>query len=221
MSLNQLSPAKRAAGVGRAPRPLPKFGATERRRSPYLVALAATLIRYEQRSGLKKPEFAETIGISESQYRSIRRKASNPSIIQLATIAGKLRIPLFTLLGVDVPGGKKLSGLKNDRAYRAGRRQEVSGKRFRSDRVREENRRLGSAILHYARWTQQSDAAGRRRACDAPRRNPVAIAGGEPDRGEAIGARQSRANFSERLAAFFAIFSSSPTRFLSNFARAG
>ena len=38
--------------------------------------------------------------------------ASNPSIIQLATIAGKLRIPLFTLLGVDVPGGKKLSGLK-------------------------------------------------------------------------------------------------------------
>jgi len=47
-----------------------------------------------------------------SQYRSIRRKASNPSIIQLATIAGKLRIPIFTLLGVDVPGGKKLSGLK-------------------------------------------------------------------------------------------------------------
>ena len=112
MSLNQPSPAKRAAGVGRAPRPLPKFGAAERRRSPYLIALAATLIRYEQRSGLKKPEFAETIGISELQYRSIRRKASNPSIIQLATIAGKLRIPLFTLLGVDVPGGKKLSGLK-------------------------------------------------------------------------------------------------------------
>jgi transcriptional regulator with XRE-family HTH domain len=77
-----------------------------------LVALAATLIRYEQRSGLKKPEFAETIGISGSQYRSIRRQASNPSIIQLATIAEKLRIPLFTLLGVDVPGGKKLSGLK-------------------------------------------------------------------------------------------------------------
>ena len=106
MSLNQPSPSKRAAGVGRAPRPLPKFSAAERRRSPYLIALAATLIRYEQRSGLKKPEFAETIGISESQYRSIRRKASNPSIIQLATIAGKLRIPIFTLLGVDVPGGK-------------------------------------------------------------------------------------------------------------------
>ncbi len=112
MSLDQSSPAKRATGVSRAPRPLPKFGAAERRRSPYLIALAATLIRYQQRSGLKKPECAQTIGISESQYRSIRRKASNPSIIQLATIAGKLRIPLFTLLGVDVPGGKKLSGLK-------------------------------------------------------------------------------------------------------------
>jgi DNA-binding XRE family transcriptional regulator len=221
MNLNQLSPAKRAAGVGRAPRPLPKFGATERRRSPYLIALAATLIRYEQRRGLKKPEFAETIGISESQYRSIRRKASNPSIIQLATIAGKLRIPLFTLLGVDVPGGKKLSGLKMTAhiALVVGRKCEESG----LDRI-VFAKKIGVSvpqILHHTRWTQQSDAAGRRRAGDAPRRNPVAVAGGEPDCGEAIGARQSRANFSDRAAAFFAIFSSSPTRFLSNFARTG
>ena len=112
MSLNQPSPAKRAAGVGRAPRPLPKFGAAERRRSPYLIALAATLIRYRTAQWVEKAGVRRDHRHFRVAVPHIRRKASNPSIIQLATIAGKLRIPLFTLLGVDVPGGKKLSGLK-------------------------------------------------------------------------------------------------------------
>jgi len=45
-----------------------------------------------------KPEFAESIGISGSQFRYVRSRVANPSIQMLATIASKLKVPLYELL---------------------------------------------------------------------------------------------------------------------------
>jgi transcriptional regulator with XRE-family HTH domain len=70
----------------------------DRQGSPHVERLATTLIAHLQRSGMKKPEFAESIGISGSQFRYLRSRNANPSIQMLAMMAANLKLPLFELL---------------------------------------------------------------------------------------------------------------------------
>ena len=66
--------------------------------SPLLERLADTLHSLQARSGKTKPEYAEFLGVSGSQFRYLRRRLSNPSIHSLAHIAKQVRIPLYQLL---------------------------------------------------------------------------------------------------------------------------
>jgi transcriptional regulator with XRE-family HTH domain len=70
----------------------------DRLESPYLANLANRLIAEHAASGLSKPEFAEFVGMSGSQFRYVRRRLGNPSITMLAEISKKLRVPLYELL---------------------------------------------------------------------------------------------------------------------------
>ena len=70
----------------------------DRLASPHLANLANHLIAAQAESGFKKPEFAEFIGMSGSQFCYVRRRVGNPSIMMLADIARRLRIPLYELL---------------------------------------------------------------------------------------------------------------------------
>jgi transcriptional regulator with XRE-family HTH domain len=70
----------------------------DRLASPHLERLAKNLIAHLEKSGMTKPEFAESIGMSGSQFRYVRSRAANPSIEMLAKIAAKLKTPLYELL---------------------------------------------------------------------------------------------------------------------------
>ena len=70
----------------------------DRLASPHLQRLARSLIAHLHNSRMLKPEFAESIGISGSQFRYVRSRVANPSIQMLATIASKLKVPLYELL---------------------------------------------------------------------------------------------------------------------------
>jgi len=70
----------------------------ERLASPYLARLSRNLISRLERSGMKKPDFAASIGMSGSQFRYIRGRAANPTIRTLASISKRLGIPLYELL---------------------------------------------------------------------------------------------------------------------------
>ena len=70
----------------------------DRLESPYLANLSNRLIAEQAKSGLSKPEFAEFVGMSGSQFRYVRRRLGNPSITMLAEISKKLRVPLYELL---------------------------------------------------------------------------------------------------------------------------
>jgi transcriptional regulator with XRE-family HTH domain len=70
----------------------------DRLASPHLERLAKNLIAHLEKSGMKKPEFAESIGMSGSQFRYVRSRAANPSIEMLAKISAKLKTPLYELL---------------------------------------------------------------------------------------------------------------------------
>jgi len=70
----------------------------DRLASPHLERLAKNLIAHLEESGMKKPEFAESIGMSGSQFRYVRSRVANPSIEMLANISGKLKTPLYELL---------------------------------------------------------------------------------------------------------------------------
>ncbi|QGM95981.1 helix-turn-helix domain-containing protein (plasmid) [Methylocystis rosea] len=81
--------------------------------SPYLANLANRLIAEHAASGLSKPEFAEFVGMSGSQFRYVRRRLGNPSITMLAEISKKLRVPLYELLEAKpVRDRKNPSGAK-------------------------------------------------------------------------------------------------------------
>jgi len=83
----------------------------DRLASPHLKRLSERLIAIQAKSSMKKPEFAEFIGISGSQFRFVRRRLANPSIIMLANIAEKLELPLYELLEHDkLRDRKDLSG---------------------------------------------------------------------------------------------------------------
>jgi transcriptional regulator with XRE-family HTH domain len=73
----------------------------DRLASPYLKTLSKNLTSMQEKSGLKKPDFAEFIGMSGSQFRYVRARAANPSIDMLATIAKRLKMPLYELLEND------------------------------------------------------------------------------------------------------------------------
>jgi transcriptional regulator with XRE-family HTH domain len=83
----------------------------DRLASSHLEALAKNLIARQAKCGLKKPEFAELIGMSGSQFRYVRRRLANPSILMLATIAEKMETSLYELLENDKLGSRRnLSG---------------------------------------------------------------------------------------------------------------
>ena len=70
----------------------------DRLASPHLERLAKNLVAHLEESGMTKPEFAESIGMSGSQFRYVRSRAANPSIEMLAKISVKLKRPLYELL---------------------------------------------------------------------------------------------------------------------------
>jgi transcriptional regulator with XRE-family HTH domain len=70
----------------------------DRLASPHLERLAKNLVAHLEASGMTKPEFAESIGMSGSQFRYVRSRAANPSIEMLARISAKLKTPLYELL---------------------------------------------------------------------------------------------------------------------------
>ena len=70
----------------------------DRLASPHLERLAKNLVAHLEESGMTKPEFAESIGMSGSQFRYVRSRAANPSIEMLAKISAKLKTPLYELL---------------------------------------------------------------------------------------------------------------------------
>jgi transcriptional regulator with XRE-family HTH domain len=70
----------------------------DRLASPHLERLATNLIAHLEESGMTKPEFAKSIGMSGSQFRYVRARVANPSIEMLATISAKLKTPLYELL---------------------------------------------------------------------------------------------------------------------------
>jgi transcriptional regulator with XRE-family HTH domain len=70
----------------------------DRLASPHLERLAKNLIAHLEKSGMQKPEFAESIGMSGSQFRYVRSRTANPSIEMLAKISAKLKTPLYELL---------------------------------------------------------------------------------------------------------------------------
>lgn len=70
----------------------------DRLASPHLERLAKNLVLHLEQSGMKKPEFADSIGMSGSQFRYVRSRVANPSIEMLAKISAKLKTPLYELL---------------------------------------------------------------------------------------------------------------------------
>ena len=70
----------------------------DRLASPHLERLAKNLIAHLEESGMNKPEFAESIGMSSSQFRYVRSRTANPSIEMLGKISAKLKTPLYELL---------------------------------------------------------------------------------------------------------------------------
>lgn len=70
----------------------------DRLASPHLERLAKNLIEHLDESGMTKPDFAASIGMSGSQFRYVRSRAANPSIEMLAKISAKLKTPLYELL---------------------------------------------------------------------------------------------------------------------------
>jgi transcriptional regulator with XRE-family HTH domain len=70
----------------------------DRLASPHLERLAKNLIAHLEESGMNKPEFAESIGMSGSQFRYVRSRTANPSIEMLGKISAKLKTPLYELL---------------------------------------------------------------------------------------------------------------------------
>jgi transcriptional regulator with XRE-family HTH domain len=66
--------------------------------SPLLERLAEKLRSLQGESGKTKPEYAEFLGVSGSQFRYLRRRLTNPSIHSLAHISKQVRSPLYELL---------------------------------------------------------------------------------------------------------------------------
>ncbi|MGJ0620439.1 MAG: hypothetical protein ACR65Z_06960 [Methylocystis sp.] len=88
-------------------RRLIEISIAERLQSHLLANLASRLAAEQIKSGMKKPEFAEHIGMSGSQFRYVRRHVGNPSILMLATAAARLKISLYELLEGEPLGKRK------------------------------------------------------------------------------------------------------------------
>jgi transcriptional regulator with XRE-family HTH domain len=79
--------------------------------SARLERLAKRLTKLHKASGMTKPQYAEFLGVSGSQFRYLRRGRVNPSIHALASLAKRTRIPLYELLEDASLGARKsLSG---------------------------------------------------------------------------------------------------------------
>jgi transcriptional regulator with XRE-family HTH domain len=82
----------------------------DRLASPHLERLARNLIAHLEASGMTKPEFAQLIGMSGSQFRYVRSRTANPSIEMLANVSFKLKTPLYELLeGCELGHRRNLS----------------------------------------------------------------------------------------------------------------
>lgn len=70
----------------------------DRLNSPHLERLAASLVARWEKSGMTKPDFAQSLGMSGSQFRDLRRRKANPTIEGLTKIGENLQTPLFELM---------------------------------------------------------------------------------------------------------------------------
>ena len=75
--------------------------------SPRLERLARRLTALHEVSGLTKPSFALSLGISSSQFRSLRARTTNPTIRALAAIAENCSLSMFELLEDTSLGRRK------------------------------------------------------------------------------------------------------------------
>ena len=92
----------------------------QRLQSRLLQNLVSHLIVELDNSGLTKPAFAETLGISGSQFRYLRSGVANPSIGMLATFAERLHRPLYELLESRALGHRlNLSGEEMNAVFSA------------------------------------------------------------------------------------------------------
>jgi transcriptional regulator with XRE-family HTH domain len=92
----------------------------QRLQSRLLQNLVSHLIVELDNSGLTKPAFAETLGISGSQFRYLRSGVANPSIGMLATFAERLHRPLYELLESRALGHRRnLSGEEMNAVFSA------------------------------------------------------------------------------------------------------
>jgi transcriptional regulator with XRE-family HTH domain len=75
--------------------------------SPRLERLARRLTALHEASELTKPHFALSLGISGSQFRSLRARKTNPTIRALGAIAESSNLSLFELLEDTSLGRRK------------------------------------------------------------------------------------------------------------------
>jgi transcriptional regulator with XRE-family HTH domain len=83
-----------------------------------LEHLADKLLSLQAQSGKTKPEYAEFLGVSGSQFRYLRRRLTNPSVHSLAHIAKQVRVPLYELLeSKPLEARKRPSGPQMSRRF--------------------------------------------------------------------------------------------------------
>lgn len=86
-----------------------RFPPEIRRDRPILVGLAQTLATLQKKSGLKKPEYAKSLGISGAAFRMLRSCSANPKLDRLFEMSIRLQIPLCTLCGDDEVRGRLIA----------------------------------------------------------------------------------------------------------------
>ena len=97
---------KRPPGVESHPRKI-RVTAADILNSPRLERLARRLTALHEASELTKPRLAGSLGISGSQFRSLRARTSNPTILALAAIGESSNVSLFELLEDTSLGRRK------------------------------------------------------------------------------------------------------------------
>jgi hypothetical protein len=86
-----------------------RFPREIRRDRPILVGLAKTLAVMQKKSGLKKPEYAKTLGISGAAFRMLRNCSANPKLDPLFEMSIRLQIPLCALCGAEEVRGRLIA----------------------------------------------------------------------------------------------------------------
>jgi transcriptional regulator with XRE-family HTH domain len=68
-----------------------------------IITLGKRIRELRQHTGLSQERFAARAGLDRTYYAGIERGERNPSVKQLAKIAGALGVPIGTLFDEDSP----------------------------------------------------------------------------------------------------------------------